>query len=255
MKTKTLVCIILFLMVRVWPCAAGGVVRLASGEWPPYQSRELPHSGFVSRIVVEAFALEGIQVVLGYFPWKRSLHLAESGQWDGTFIWFDTPERRKAFHVSDPVVDITYVFFHAKSYALAWQKIEDLAGLRVGGTLGYDYGASFQQAEENETIRVVRKPSDAENFERLIKGQIHVFPCDLESGYAMLRARLGDAGSTRFTHHPRPLKAAPHHLLLSRRVEGNEQRMALFNEGLRRLRTSGRYDQFVKATHPDDRKP
>ena len=35
------------------------------------------------------------------------------------------------------------------------------------------------------------------------------------------------------------------HLLLSKQVEGNEAMLDLFNEGLKRLKESGRYDQII----------
>ncbi len=127
-------------------------IRLASGEWSPYQSENLKHYGVASRIVTQAFSLSGIRVEYSYFPWKRSYKYAETGTWDGTFLWFDTPERRKSFYVSDPIVDIQYVFFHLKSYSFDWKSIDDLRGIEIGGTLEYNYGEAFQGAEKEGRI-------------------------------------------------------------------------------------------------------
>ena len=87
-------------------------VRIASGEWLPYQSENLKYHGPASRVITEAFALSGIDVEFGYFPWARSYEYAKKGEWDGTFLWFDTSERRKDFFISEPVLNIQYVFFH-----------------------------------------------------------------------------------------------------------------------------------------------
>lgn len=227
-------------------------VRLASGEWPPYQSKELKHAGVVSRIVTEAFAQSDIRVELGYFPWKRSYHYAETGQWDGTFVWFETPERRELFYVSDPVIDINYVFFHKKEFPFEWKTIADLKPLIIGGTLGYEYGTAFQGAEKDGVIRVVRKPTDAENFQRLLEGQIHIFPCDVEVGYELIWKHFTPNEVQRFTHHPLPVRAAPHHLLLSKRIERNKRLMVLFNKGLRQIKESGQYDQFITESRRGD---
>ncbi len=35
-------------------------IRLTNGEWPPYLSKNLKYYGISSRIVTEAFALEGL---------------------------------------------------------------------------------------------------------------------------------------------------------------------------------------------------
>ena len=227
-------------------------VRLASGEWAPYQSKNLKHAGLASRIVTEAFALEGIQTEFGYFPWKRSFFLARTGEWDGTFIWFDTPERRALFYVSDPILDIKYVFFHKKEFAFDWEHINDLRSLRIGGTIQYDYGAAFQSAEKEGAINVVRKLSDADNFLRLHKGQIHIFPCEVEVGYALLHKHFSAAEIQGFTHHPLPLKAAPHHLLLSKKKPRNERLILLFNRGLQRLNASGQVERYIAESRRGD---
>ncbi len=147
---------------------AGETIRLASGEWKPYQSQYLEYNGVASRIVTEVFAIAGIEVEYGYFPWARSLENTRSGEWDGTFLWFDTAERRKDFYISEPILDINYVFFHHKSYSFDWKTINDLQGIFIGGTLKYDYGKEFQSAEKDGLINVERAPSDELNFRKVI---------------------------------------------------------------------------------------
>ncbi len=235
---------IIYLSLRPFPGKAEETIRLASGEWPPYQSQYLKHAGVISRIVSEAFALEGIKVEFGYFPWKRSLLLAESGRWHGTFVWFDTVERREKFYISDSVIDIQYVFFHKKTFQFNWQNMDDLKDLRIGATIGYDYGKSFQHAEANKNTRVIRRPSDKENFLRLNNDLIHIFPCDIAVGYEILRKEYGPAAKELFTHHPLPVKSAPHHLLLSRKDINNKERMVKFNRGLKMLLENGKYQQY-----------
>lgn len=227
-------------------------VRLASGEWPPYQSKDLKHAGVVSRIVTEAFAQSGIRVEFGYFPWKRSYYYAETGQWDGTFVWFETPERRKLFYISDPVIDISYVFFHKEDFSFDWKDIHDLKALIVGGTLSYDYGPAFQSAEKDGAIRVVRKPTDEENFRRLLQDKIHVFPCDIEVGYELIRKHFTAEEVQLFMHHPLPVRADPHHLLLSRKIERNKRLIVLFNSGLQRIKENGQYDRYISESRRGD---
>ena len=97
-------------------------IRITNGEWPPYLSEKLKHNGLASRIVREAFELEGIQVVYDFFPWNRSLMLAQTGEWDGTAVWLRSPEREQEFYISDPVVQSTYVFFHLKKETSAGKR-------------------------------------------------------------------------------------------------------------------------------------
>src|SRR5262245_16105332 len=103
--------------------AAAQEVRLTNGEWAPYLGTKLPHQGVASRIVKEAFALEGVEVRWEFYPWARSLHLAERGERAGTAVWLRSPEREKTFFVSDPVIESSYYFFHRKDHPLDWKQV------------------------------------------------------------------------------------------------------------------------------------
>ncbi|MCP4687520.1 MAG: amino acid ABC transporter substrate-binding protein, partial [Desulfobacterales bacterium] len=107
--------LLLFLLCFASVGFAEETITLTNGEWPPYMSERLEHHGVVSRIVVEAFALEGVRVEYSFFPWIRALSLAKAGAFDGSVVWWKTPEREKDFFFSDPVLDVRYVFFHLKS--------------------------------------------------------------------------------------------------------------------------------------------
>jgi polar amino acid transport system substrate-binding protein len=226
----------------------GETVRLASGEWAPYQSEKLKYAGVASRMVTEAFALEGISVKYGYFPWSRSFEQAKNGEWDGTFLWFDTPERREYFHVSDPIISIRYVFFHNKDNEFDWNSVSDLKDRSIGGTFKYTYGPAFDQAEKAKRIKVERVASDELNFKKLARGRIELFPCDLDAGLALIRDTLTPDQAGKITWHPKPLKADPHHLLLSKAVTGNDELMKKFNSGLKKLRDSGKVDQYLEES-------
>ncbi|MCP4688185.1 MAG: ABC transporter substrate-binding protein, partial [Desulfobacterales bacterium] len=167
------------------------------------------------------------------------LSLAKAGAFDGSVVWWKTPEREKDFFFSDPVLDVRYVFFHLKSNPFDWKTVEDLKDVEIGATTGYDYGESFQNAEKNREIFVQRVPMDELNFKKLLKKKIEVFPVDVEVGYTMLKKIFPPEEVALFTHHPTPIRSDPHHLILSKKNEKNEKLVALFNRGLKRLRENG----------------
>ena len=59
---------------------AAEVVTLASGEWAPYQSKNLKNGGFISQVITESFAEEGYEVKFVYLPWKRGFEEAKAGR-------------------------------------------------------------------------------------------------------------------------------------------------------------------------------
>lgn len=109
---------LLLLLFLALPIHAAEDISLTNGEWSPYLGQNLPHHGVASRIVEEAFALEGIGVRWRFYPWARALRHAESGKSDGSAIWLRSPEREHAFYVSDPVVESGYYLFHRKDHPI-----------------------------------------------------------------------------------------------------------------------------------------
>jgi polar amino acid transport system substrate-binding protein len=220
-------------------------IRLTNGEWQPFLSEAAPHLGFLSHIVTEAFALAGVEVEYGYFPWKRSMKLAREGKWDGAVAWVDTEERRQDFYLTDPVVPTKYAFFHRTDTPFDWNTFEDLKDVRVGGTLEYSYGKAFDAAEQAGVFKTHRAPNDETNLKKLLKERIKVFPGEVMVTYAQIRDTFADDQVAMLTHHPNLIHEQPLHLLLSKKVEGSEQMRDRFNEGLKKLKESGRYDQIM----------
>lgn len=220
-------------------------LRLTNGEWPPYLGEQLPHQGVASRIVSEAFALQGIQVHWEFYPWARSLQLAERGQRDGSAVWLRSKEREDKFFISDPVVESSYYLFHRKGYDFAWKQVADLQGRRLVGTRGYDYGEAFQQAEASGQLQVHRVTRDEIAFRQLLAGRVDLFPMDKVVGFDMLHHHFSAAERAQLSFHPKPLRSDSLHLLLSKQVASNAALIERFNLGLKQLRDSGKITQYL----------
>ncbi len=236
---------ILILGCGVTAAQTSKTIRLTNGEWPPFLSERAPHHGFASHIVTEAFALVGVEVEYSFFPWKRSFKLAKEGTWDGSVVWRDSDERREHFLYSDAVVPSKFVFFHLKGSDFDWNSYEDLRGTRIGGTAEYAYGDEFDAAEKAGIIKTNRAPSDEIGLKKLLKGRTEAFPGEVMVTYAQIRDTFSQEDAALFTHHPKAINEDPMYLLLGKKVAGNEAMRDLFNEGLKRLKESGRYDQII----------
>lgn len=241
---RAVLCSLLFSLF-ITTGAHAETVRLTNGEWPPYLGEHLPHHGVASRIVSEAFALQGITVAWEFHPWVRSLQLAQSGKRSGSAVWMYNNEREKSFFYSDPVLESGFYLFHRKDYLFDWRQISDLGKRRIVGTRGYDYGDAFQQAEAKGQLRINRVTSDETGFRQLIAGRVDVFPADKVVGFDMLHQYFSAADRAKLTFHPQPLRLDSLHLLMSREVPGNAEVMARFNQGLAQLRESGKVAQYL----------
>ncbi|WP_417701571.1 substrate-binding periplasmic protein [Pseudomonas sp.] len=236
-----------FVLLVLLFCSAQAAeqVRLTNGEWPPYLGETLPHHGVASRIVAEAFALQGVEVQWEFHPWARSLKMAEQGRRDGSAVWLANPEREQRFHISEPVVESGYYLFHRKNHAFDWNDVEDLRGLRIAGTRGYDYGEAFERAEAAGELEVARLTGDEQGLRQLLAGRVDLFPVDKVVGFDLLYQKFSAAERQRLSFHRKPLRSDSLHLLLSREVPGNAELMRRFNRGLNQLRDSGKVSQYL----------
>lgn len=236
---------VLLLALTLAGPALADSIRLTNGEWSPYLGKNLPHHGVASRIVEEAFALEGVQVRWEFYPWARALRSAEHGKSDGAAVWLRSPEREAAFYISDPVVDSSYYLFHRKDQPFDWQQVDDLQGKRIGGAIDYDYGQAFQQAENSGRLQVQRLSSEEQGLRMLLAGRLDVFPMDKVVAFDLLHSQFNAAERRQLSFHPLPLRSDSLHLLLSRKVAGNEAMLQRFNQGLQQLRASGKVSQYL----------
>ncbi|WDE09719.1 substrate-binding periplasmic protein [Thalassomonas haliotis] len=219
------------------------IIRIASGEFPPYYSERYPDHGETLNLVTQAFAQMNIKVEYGFFPWSRSYQLAKETDWDASCCWSRMPEREKDFHYSDVVRLTRVVFFHLKSYPFDWSVYEDLTGTRIGTTIRYSYGKALDAASRSGTLQIEQAPSDEINFRKLINGRIQVFPIDRDAGYQVLSDKFAPEQVQLVTHHDKKLVLYRSSLVVSRKNKHSQYILDIFHQGLKRLRASGKYVQ------------
>ncbi|GAB2874194.1 transporter substrate-binding domain-containing protein [Pseudoduganella ginsengisoli] len=230
-------------------CAAGAapaeeVITLSNGEWLPYMSEHAPHYGPVSRIVKEAFALEGVTVRYVFRPWNRAYAEAAAGQADGSIVWskgLPGTARASDFLYSDTVFEGQSVFFHLKRKPFDWNSFADLSKVSVGGTAGYEY-----QFERLPGIHIDRAPNDELSFRKLLAGRFDIFPANADSGWMILRSRFTPDEVAQVTVHAMPYASTQYHLIMPRKLKSSARYVKLFNQGLLRLKASGKYQEYME---------
>ena len=243
---KFWVCIILLISASIGICEES--VQMGIAEWAPLISKDYKHNGVVTRIVTEAFALEGVSVINEWAPWKRAYHNVENEIFDLSPGLTKTPEREKQVNFSDPIFETFQVFFHLKSFPFQWQSIEDLKGIRIGACLGYYYGEEFMRAEKEGIIKVEYVPRDKQNIMKLLKNRIQIFPLNILTGYDLIQKNTTPDAFALITHHSKKLAPpSPAHVIFAKNAR-NVRMMQLFNKGLKRLKETGKYDLYWKES-------
>lgn len=239
-------------------CFSEETILIATEEYPPHTSRMLKHYGLNCHIVAEAFALEGIKVKYSFYPGKRAYLMAQIGKVDGALPWVRRKEREEYFYFPNPVYRAGLdSFFHLKSFQFNWDPdkpdYKKLQGIAIGAVIGHNYGESFQLAEKSGLIQVQRVPTIQQNFKKLLSGRIQLYIVADVVGYYELQTNFTSEQVGLITHTlENTLPAENYHLILSKKANKGRYFLKAFNCGLRQLKKSGKYDQFVEESKRGD---
>lgn len=255
MRTARWLMVSILVTVAAWAVGGQGlaaaeqtVIRLANGEWPPYTGLHLSGYGCDSQVVTEAFGLENIRVEYEFLPWARGLMLSQNGAVDGAVEWAGTAEQQRTHFVSsEPLSNQQWVFFHRKDTEVSWHRLDDLVGRTVGLTIGYAYSDLFVSLRQRHPGMFKEAASDQLNFRKLLAGRIDLFPIERAVGLHVIGKDLHARERDMLVIAPRALAEYRTYLLLSRAIPANEQRIHLFDRGLRRLKETGRYDAIMAS--------
>ncbi|WP_319542306.1 transporter substrate-binding domain-containing protein [uncultured Pseudodesulfovibrio sp.] len=219
-------------------------VSLTSGEWPPYYSQSLPHGGVANQIITESFAQVGMTVDYVFLPWKRALDATMVGATVGSSGWLRTAEKEKDFLYSASIFESMRVLFYRRDRKFDWNEPQDLKDLRVAVALGSVSEIPLDSIFDQGKGKIDVAKSYASGMRKLAAGRVDVYICNLAVGLYLLRKQIPREEALLITYHPKPFMVEENHLIISRQAKGGQEIMDAFNQGLRQLRKSGRYDQI-----------
>ena len=247
MKWKTLFAALCWLPGLIAQANEQPVLNISVGDWPPYLSTELKHNGVVAHLISDVLADEGYRAEFQFLPWPRAYASAAAGKFDATAVWMHKAEREADFLFSAPLLEEQFVFFHLKSLPFDWKGFDDLTGMVLGGGLEYSYGPDFDVFLASNKVRMERVSSDKQNFEKLLKERVVLYPQEINVGYTALHNHFSPEERAKITHHPKPLLVNLSYLMLPKSLASSPELMQRFNKRLQSYRDSGRYQRYFDA--------
>jgi polar amino acid transport system substrate-binding protein len=221
-------------------------LKISVGDWPPYLASELKHNGVIAHLISDIFADEGYRVSYRFLPWPRAYADAAAGKYDASAVWMHKDERDADFLFSAPLLNEEFVFFHLKSQPFEWSNFDDLTGMKLGGGLEYSYGPAFDAFLASGKVQMERVSSDQQNFGKLLKERITLYPQEVNVGYAALKSHFSPAEIARISNHTKPLLVNLSYLMLPKSLPSSQALLERFNRRLQSYRKSGRYEQYFK---------
>ncbi|WP_374562353.1 substrate-binding periplasmic protein [Ideonella sp.] len=228
---------------------AAEVLRLATGELPPYATEARADQGVALRIVREALRTQGHEVVYTFMPWGRALEETRAGKWDGTAYWGHKPEHEKSFLLSDNVLTEQWVVLYRAPLQVDWTQPEDLAALTFGAIKTYTYTPEFHALFASGRLKVDWSPDDISILHKLAAGRVDATLLDRNVACYLIDRHLTGAEARMIRAHPRLMTSNfTTHLMLPKALPQSPARLEAMNKGLAALRASGEYRRLLEFT-------
>ncbi|SUX54477.1 substrate-binding periplasmic protein [Chromobacterium vaccinii] len=235
--------------------AAEQTVDLATGEWPPYVSQQLPAQGAFTEIVREAFRRAGYRVQLTFQSWPQTEWLTKTGKAAAAFPYRPTPEREKDFDFSAPLMRAnSYLFYHKPHQPhppQQFKSLDELRGYRIAIQLGYWYIPLFQQHRLNTLLT----PDEVNALRQLQLGHMDLVPMVLERGLYLIHNIMPEH-EKEFGYIPTPMdKDTPLGLMFSRSYPQAERIREDFGRALAQMEKDGSLKAIYQRHFPEATPP
>jgi polar amino acid transport system substrate-binding protein len=229
--------------------ASDKVVRVATGEWPPYSTASRKDGGLTINVLRRALALSGYRMELSFMPWSRALHETAKGHFDITAHWGETQQRHATFFLSDNLVTERWVLVHRRDSGFDWQGPQDLQRFTLGLVPDYSYTSELWSAVGAGRQKREAPADDITALKMLLTARIDAVPMATEVACELAQTQLPDQDQQRLAiHHKALIERFTTHALLPRSSARSESLHRDINRGLKQLRASGEMDKLLKHT-------
>lgn len=212
---------------------------LVTDDWPPYYGQNLKNGGFATIIGKEAFEYSGIELKIEYYPWNRVINKSKEGEYIGVFGAYYSNERSQFFYYSNPIITSKTYLNGIKEIKINPLSNDTLKGLRIGITKGYFYSEEFSNYDG---VRFVTSYSVLEGLEKLFNGKIDLLTADYRVVKYYYNKLLRE--DTLYHFEP-PIAQEPIYILISKNAPKAKYYINAFNQGLKKLKESGRYGKII----------
>jgi len=219
------------------------VIKLVTGEYPPYTGEKLPEQGAASEIMKLIFAKMGREVKIDFKPWVRASEETLAANYFGTFPWSSNEERRQQFLFSENIIPDRIHFFTKADSTFEFTNLEQLTGHTICSPKGWNTYTLDKMIEAGKIK--MEEPDDLESCLQMIKaGRAEMtFNGELVTWH-VIKQLFGDTKD--FKALPKPLTEAGNYLLVSKKYPDSEKLLAEFNQALAELNKEGKIEAILK---------
>lgn len=226
-------------------CALDGVsaaeISIAAAELEPHAGEQLPQQGWVPQVLGIALKQRGYQAHFQFLPFRRALRSAERGYVDAISPLYISETRKQHLLFSEPLGLSQTVLFYRRAKPIVFNKIADLAGLRVVVMRGARVSDEFDRAVNIERIEVT---SYEQQVRMLMMGRVDALVGE-EFVVRSVMARTDKHAADLLVQADTALATQGIYAAVSKAIPDAEAKIQAINIGLAEMKASGSFSKIL----------
>ncbi len=229
-------------------------IHLATLTWLPYVGEELENKGYVYQLVKEAYKAAGLKVDIQFYPFSRILRLAETGQIDGYFPEYYTPDYSSIFYFSDPYQGGDVGFLVNKDINIQantqfnMSDFSDWKNYKFGVVRGYINTKNFDSSKD---LNKEETGSDILNIKKLYFRRVDAIFVDVNVANYIIHQNSSKypAMTQKLEFKEPPLENKQLYTCFSIKSKRAKYKLQKFNQGLSILKQNGTMEKILKESY------
>ncbi|HBD96307.1 MAG: hypothetical protein A2015_15400 [Spirochaetes bacterium GWF1_31_7] len=243
---KNIVLFLTFLLFVTIVNAADKTVYLTTLEWAPYSSASLFDQGASIKVATEAFNAMGYTLVVEFYPWERTLNLAEkSDKYAGYLPEYYSDSITDNFYFSDAIGEGPLGFVENKSNPIVWKTLNDLSSYTIGTVSGYVNTKDFDDLTAKGTIKVDSVVDDITNIKKVKGGRIPLAIIDENVFHYLIMINKTEDYGKHLQYNKKSLENKMIYVCFKKTPIGKEY-LEIFNTGLKKINPEKIQDDYFK---------
>ncbi len=241
MKKRIIAMMIAAVFLGSAASAFSQTLTLATLNWEPFYSENLPEEGFFTALSREAFKRAGYEIKVEFMQWTRALAMAKKGKYDGLLGAYHNAERENYFIFPEPAAHNEEVFLQKKGKGITYTSLEDLKPYKIGGLVG---GAPLKELAEKGFKTEGAK--DLQSIKKLHAGRIDLMVYGKQNFYFSLK-NMADYTPYQdaFEVLEPPFKSYGLYCPVSRKRTDAREIVDKFNAALKEMKADGTYEKIL----------
>ena len=222
-------------------------LHLATTDWSPYFSKELPENGYFSALVREAAKRSGVKLNISFIPWKRALKDSKKGVIDGLHGAYYSEERTHFYWFSAPIAVVRAAIFKresAKNIPSKYNTLQELKDYSIGVGRGYKIADEFDAASY---LKKYEANNHIFSMKMLAKNRVEL----VADAYEAIMFELKNNPEIK-TFNMKLVALKPYlsennlHITISKRSKNFDKKfLDKFNQSLESMKKDGTYDKIM----------